>query len=444
MTRQNDSSDSEVSYESSADSSATLSSAENGIIWTIWLTYGAFYFCRTNIGVALPGIEDELGYTKTTMGTVLLSLKIAYAVGQFVNGQLSERLPPRTLLAIGMFASAALNIAFGFGTALYFLLFVWALNGYCQSLGWTPCMRVIGNWIPFIRRGKAIGIIGTGYQVTAAATFAVSGVTASLLGWRGIFFVTPTILIAAGIFMLVMLREAPDVPLKGTADPRLHSGALRSGSFSENLILTLSNPALWLLAIALGMLNACRYGFLDWGVSHLVDLEKAEGAVNLGASTLKSAVKYAVLPIGGILGSFTAGWATDRFFAGRRAPVICGLLVSLGLMTLVYDYVARTSFLGTMVMLLLIGFAIYGPQVLLVGTAPADLARKGTAAAAAGFVNCVGYFGAAFIGDYLTGRLVDNFSWQIAIYAWAAWAFIAAAVVALLWTATGQKHEDDR
>ena len=53
-----------------------------------------------------------------------------------------------------MFVSAALNVAFGFSTALYFLIFIWATNGYCQSLGWTPSIRVLANWIPVARRGE--------------------------------------------------------------------------------------------------------------------------------------------------------------------------------------------------------------------------------------------------------------------------------------------------
>ena len=158
------------------------------------------------------------------------------------------------------------------------------------------------------------------------------------------------------------------------------------------------------------------------------------------ASVLKSAVKYAVLPLGGIAGSLLAGWATDRFFGSRRAPVIVGLLVCLGCITLVYDTVARTSFAGTMVLLLLVGFTVYGPQVLLVGTAPADLARGDTAAAAAGFVNFIGYFGAAAMGDLLTGYLIDHYGWQYAIFAWASWAFGAAIFAAMLWNAGGSRQ----
>ena len=421
---------------------------EQQVIWTIWMTYGAFYFCRTNISAALPGIEAEFGFTKLQMGIVLMSLKIAYAAGQFINGQLSERLRPRVMLAVGMLASAALNVIFGFGTAVYFFLFVWAMNGFMQSLGWTPCVRVIGNWVPVLRRGKAIGIVGTGYQLTAALTFVVVAFSVGKFGWRGAMFVPPVILTAAAIAMLVLLRETPE-DTTSTSGKSAQQRKDATGSFLENLTITLANPALWLMGLALGMLNACRYGFLDWGITHLYEIEKdrLDAAVTTGLyasqqvlnkAVLKSAVKYAILPVGGIAGAFLSGWVTDRFFAGRRAPVICGLLVALGCLTMVYDSVARASFAGTVVLLACIGFTIYGPQVLLVGTAPADLARRGTSAAAAGFVNSMGYIGAAVLGDLLTGYLVKRYGWETAIYAWAGWAFLAAILVAFLWNRRGR------
>src|SRR4030095_13665595 len=112
--------------------------------------------------------------------------------------------------------------------------------------------------------------------------------------------------------------------------------------------------------------------------------------------------------------------------------VICGLLLLLGALTVAYDVLSRTSVAGTVVLLFWIGFAIFGAQVLLVGTAPADLARLGTAAAAAGFVNFMGYMG-AFTGDLLTGSLKTDYAWQRAIHFWAGCAVAAGAVVAVLW-----------
>src|SRR5258706_15804349 len=96
------------------------------VLWGLWLTYGSFYFCRNNLGVALPGLGAELHYTKAQLGTVLMALKLAYGVGQFVNGQFAEHLSARKLLAFGLLASAALNVLFGWATGLYLLTFIWA------------------------------------------------------------------------------------------------------------------------------------------------------------------------------------------------------------------------------------------------------------------------------------------------------------------------------
>jgi sugar phosphate permease len=433
-----------------ADSEPAVSSlgqprvGEWAVVWTLWLTYGAFYFCRTNISVAVPGLKAAteaggLGLSGEQVGWILASLKIAYGVGQFINGQLSERMSPRVMLAIGMFGSAALNVLFGLSSGFYFLLFVWATNGFCQSLGWTPCVRVAANWIPIARRGHAIGIIGTGYQITLGLTYLVAGFAAKSLGWRGALYVPAALLAATGVAMLVLLREAPpDSSATASAgggvarDPHRVRTERSAYSLSEIVLLTLSNPALWLLGISLGLLNACRYGFLDWGVTHLMETKQLQ--------VDKATLQFFVIAIGAALGSYLAGVATDRFFGSRRAPVVCLLMAALGGLAFWYESVSRQGPAGTMSLLVIIGFCIYGPQVLLVGTAPADLARKGTSAAAAGFVNFLGYMGAAS-GDVVTGYYASpkHGGWDVVIYIWAAWAFAGALLMAVLWRRKGER-----
>jgi sugar phosphate permease len=395
---------------------------ETGMLWVLWLTYGAFYFCRSNLSAAVPGLEHDLQLTKTEIGGILGSFKVVYGVGQLINGQIAERVRARLLLAIGMLGSAALTILFGFGTGFYLLLFLWATNGYAQSLGWSPTMRVAANWFPPARRGRAIAIIGTGYQLLGSVTIVIAGWSAEWLGWRGALFVPAGLLVASAVHMLLTLRQAPETTRN--EDPRAASPS--KATWQANLWATLANPKLWLLALALGLLNACRYGFLDWGVAHLMEVQKA----SVGASALKNSV----LPAGGIAGTLVAGWATDRFFGGRRIPVMVAMLVALGILVLCYDSLVRTNALAAMVALVFIGALIFGPQVLLVGTTPVDLAKLGTAAAACGFVNFFGYLGAA-AGDTITGRLVDRYDWHVALWFWAACAFAGAAIVLPLWRA---------
>jgi MFS transporter, OPA family, glycerol-3-phosphate transporter len=407
------------------DSDRRFRRAEVGILWVLWLTYGAFYFCRTNLSAAVPGLEHDLHLSKTEIGWILGSFKLVYGVGQLINGQLAERVSARRLLALGMFGSSAVTIAFGFGTGFYLLLFLWATNGYAQSLGWSPTMRVAANWFRPIQRGRGIAIIGTGYQLLGSLTIVVAGWSAQWLGWRGALFIPAALLAASGIHMLITLREAPDIAPDGVTTTATDRGTWRS-----NVAATLSNPRLWLLAVSLGLLNACRYGFLDWGVTHLMEVQET----GIGAAALKNSV----LPAGGIVGTLLAGWATDRHFGGRRVPVMVAMLLALAALVIGYDSIIRTNALASVITLALIGALIFGPQVLLVGTTPVDLAKQGTAAAACGFVNFFGYLGAA-AGDQITGYLVDRHDWQAALWFWATCAFLAAVVVAPLWSATRRR-----
>jgi OPA family glycerol-3-phosphate transporter-like MFS transporter len=68
------------------------------------------------------------------------------------------------------------------------------------------------------------------------------------------------------------------------------------------------------------------------------------------------------------------------------------------------------------------------------------MARQGTSAAAAGFVNFLGYMGAAS-GDVITGYYASpkHGGWQTVIYLWAAWAFAGALLMAVLWRKKGER-----
>ncbi len=395
--------------------------AQVRVLWVLWLTYGSFYFCRNNLASAVPGLEHDLAITPSQMGWILGSLKLAYGIGQLVNGQLAERIGARKLLAIGMLTSAALNVLFGLGTGFYFFLFVWATNGYFQALGWAPTMRVAATWFPASRRGRAISLTGTGYLLAGALTFALAGGAADWLGWLGAVIVPAIVLATAAIVMLATLRERPD------ARADAPDASAPRPPWRETLRATLSNPRLWLVAAALALLNACRYGFVDWGVSHLREVQPAGIGV--------TALKYSVLPLGGIVGILFAGWASDTLFRGRRIPVVCAMLFALGLCALGYDSLVRTNLILSIVTLAVIGALVFGPQILLVGATPVDLARGGAAAAAVGFVDFVGYLGAA-VGDKVTGTLVQDYTWHAALYFWAGCALAAAVVVIPLWRAT--------
>jgi len=405
------------------------------ILWTVWLTYGSFYFCRANISAAVPGIREELGIDPLQMGMILSGLKICYAVGQFINGQLGDRFGAKRMLLIGMVASVVLNFVFGFGAAIWFLLFVWAANGYFQSMGWPACVKVMSAWFPAKGRGKAMGFIGVGYQIGAALVLVLSGRLIAATGnWRMAFYVPAALFLVSAIHTQMRLKNTPEdaglPPLPGTREKAREHPPLR-----ETLRFVVSSPRIWIVAFGLFGLDLVRYGFLDWAPAHLKEVQ--------GAGIAKATLKAAVLPLGGAFGAFLSGWITDKYFQGRRAPVTCVMLAALGVLTLAYDAVVQTSYTATVVLLALIGFMIYGPQVLLVGTMPSDFSTRRTAASAAGFVDFMGYLG-AFLSSVVTGYLLKHYDWHAAVKTWAAVSLLAAAVIATLWNAKPTSEATDQ
>jgi sugar phosphate permease len=439
----------------------TLSKAQWRTLFVVWLTYGSFYLCRVNIGPARVEIQRTFAIDPISMGFVLGALKIGYAIGQLVNGQLAERFGPKRILMIGLFGSVAacvlfscagslvhvlpelsgpVNAALGLvssratlGPAAALLLLLWFANGYFQAGGWPPTVKIMAGWFTPNERGRMMGILGTSYQLGSALTIAASGALVTFAGndWRAAFLVPAVLLGAVGVHAQLRLRERPkegEAPSVDAARARLEGSRQDEPTHSmrETLVITFTNPRIWVLALALFGLDIVRYGFLDWAPGHLKTLH--------GSGVLLAGLKVAVFPLAGGLGALASGWATDRWFQSRRAPAIAVTMGVVGIATLVFDRVAVLGSAPTVACLAVIGFCLYGAQILLVGTAAQDFAKRGTTAAAAGFVDFMGYFG-AFGGDVVTGWLLAKHDFHAAIVFWASAALAAAALASLLWRA---------
>jgi OPA family glycerol-3-phosphate transporter-like MFS transporter len=402
------------------------------------------------------------------MGLVLGTVKLGYALGQLVNGQLTERFGPRRILAAGMLGSAvaslliaaipalarvgfvsagaaslagavasamgAVGVEAGAGPILGLLLALAFVNGWFQAGGWPPCVKVAARWFPVERRGFTMGVLGTSLTLGSALAIAIVGFLLwAVGGWR-VAFVVPALLLAASFAHTALrLREHPprsgDAPASATDEGDPHHDRL---PIAVALRETLLNRKIWILALGLFGVDAVRYGFLDWAPGHLAEAQQS--------GAWASAMKTAVFPLAGALGALSSGWITDRFFESRRAPVCAILLASVAALTVAYRGVVALGPVPTVVCLALVGFCLYGAQILLVGTAAQDFARRGATAAAAGFVDFTGHVG-AFSGDVVTGMMLKRHGWAGAILWWACAAFVAAALVATLWRARpGDAH----
>ncbi|MBW2358283.1 MAG: MFS transporter, partial [Deltaproteobacteria bacterium] len=342
------------------------------MFWLMWVTYASFYFLRVNISISMPEIMKEFALTKTSMGLVLSSLFLLYAIGQFINGQLGDKLNSRRIITLGLLCSAVLNIIFGFtGGILGLMIVIWGLNGYFQSMGWGPTVKAMANWFPLKTRGKISGRLGTSYILGGAISF-----------WLPSIFC-----IFIAIHWLVRARNAPEevgLPSLEDQEKGIENSEISKDEhigFNNTLKITLLNPYIWFAGFGLFGLNIVRYGFMSWAPTFMFEEQ--------GATISLAAYKAIAFPVAGGLGAVFAGWASDRIFKHRRAPVAFIMLILLAISCYLYRVVPGDNWVVSLIILLFIGFFTFGPHILMVAAIPADFGSRKAASSVTGFIDAM-------------------------------------------------------
>jgi len=401
------------------------------MFWLMWVTYASFYLCRVNISIAMPKIMEEFSLTKTDMGLVLSSLFLLYAIGQFINGQLGDKLNSKRIITLGLLSSAVMNIVFGFsGGILGLMVVIWGLNGYFQAMGWGPTVKSMANWFPAEVRGKISGRLSTSYIIGGAISWLLAGTIIKYFNWRFTFWFPAMFCLLMAIHWFIRARNAPEevgLPDVEEQEKGIENRDVRKDThigFRNTLKITILNPYAWFAAFALFGLNIVRYGFMSWAPTFMFEEQ--------GATISLAAYKAIAFPVAGGLGAVVAGWASDRIFKRRRAPVAFIMLFLLAIFCYFYKVVPGNNWVVSLIILLFIGFFTFGPHSLIVTAIPADLGSRKAASSVTGFVDAMGYAGASLTG-LGTGYLIENFGWNAAFYFWIFGAIFAAIMTLFIW-----------
>lgn len=205
--------------------------ARRGVNWfMLGLMYASYYMCRYNLSLVASRIMDQFGLSNAQYGLISTGRNWGYALGQFVNGLLTDRLGGKQAMAIGAVLTIVLNIAFGMasfaGAASVWLLFVLirTSDGYAQAFGAPGMIKVNTAWFPRAERGRFAGIFGLMIQfglitintlgplLLAGATIPLLVVTLRLpaLHWRWLFWIPPGVVAVVVVLMYLVVRNNPE------------------------------------------------------------------------------------------------------------------------------------------------------------------------------------------------------------------------------------------
>lgn len=410
----------------------------------ILVGYVCFYLVRNNFALAVPHLLEE-GFTKTQLGMVSSSLALAYGLSKFFMAILSDRSNPRYFMATGLVMAAIITFLMGTDyvtSSLTLMVGLMFMGGWVQAMGWPASARVMVHWFSESERGAKMSIWACAQNIGGGLVGLIAVFGMHYLGFSyhgGVFYLPATIALLAAVLVVVFVKDTPqseglpsieDYHHEKTAcdpDAPCRPDAQREVELTAKEILfkyVLTNKHLWFLALANIFVYYIRFGISSWIPTYLVEVK------GLAAATSKLGLawyEYAAIP-----GIILCGWLSDKYFASRRAPM-CVIYMSIVSFALVgYWFVPKGDVLLCNAMLVIMGFFIYGP-VVLIGISAVDIAPKKAAGTAAGLTGLLGYVVGNMGANLGAGLLLDHFGWRVAMTTLFVASILAMFFLALNW-----------
>ena len=411
-----------------------------------WLAYAGFYFGRKSISIAPPEMMKEFGWDFNTITFIMSGYFWAYAIGQFANGVLGDKLGARLMLGLGLFTTILMNAVFGFSSSVIVLFLLWTVNGYAQSTGWPSVIKGMSNWFSVRERGKVMSLWGTNYTVgdvvaTAFASYIIGhvsietaisadGTEVAFANWRWVFWSASIVLTLISVIVFILFRNKPeDVGLPSIAtyhNQTIEENADQKVNMLQNAKFVLRQIPIWILGFSYFGIKFIRYTFMFLITTYL--------ATERGFSTENAGYITVLFALVGIAGTFVASYLSDAIFKSRRAPISVIMLFGLTI-SLIFFWKSPTYLLP--VAMGLVGFFTMGPDFMVSAVAAMDFGSNKGASTAAGFVNGMGSLGPAVMTTVI-GIAQSVAGWNGVFYILIALSLICAGLMSTLWNSVGK------
>lgn len=383
----------------------------------IFVGYAAYYFIRKNFALAMPYLDKEYGYSNQELGFALAAISIAYGISKFIMGSFSDRANPRYFLPAGLIAASCIMLIMGFAdwalSSVWIMFVLLFISGWFQGMGWPPCGRTMVHWWSHKERGTVVSFWNVAHNVGGGlpAIFFMLGMYL-FNDWRSAFYMPAFFAILVALIAFILMRDTPQscgLPpveeYKNDYPPDYNKESSEKELSAKEIFMQyiFPNKLLWYIAFANVFIYLIRYGVLDWSPKYLNEAKHF--------TMDKSSWSYFFYEYAAIPGTLLCGWMSDKIFKGSRSITGIFFMVLVTIAIVVFWLNPAGNTLVDSICMIVIGFLIYGP-VMLIGLYALELAPKKAAGTAAGFTGLFGYLGGSVAASAVIGALVDRYSWD--------------------------------
>jgi len=367
------------------------------------------YVDRQTLSVLAPFLKRDYNWTNEDFAMVVISFRIAYAVGQSLSGRFLDRIGTRTGLSVTVFwysiAAMLTSLASGLRSFCVFRF----LLGAGESANWPGATKAVAEWFPKRERGLAVALFDSGSSIGAAiAPFLVLWLYHAFGGWRPAFVITGIL----GFLWLIawrLLYHSPenhprirkseqDMILKEKAD--LAKESSQGPVVLWKKLLTL--PQTWGVIFGRSLTDPVWFFIADWFAIYLVSK-----GIRLEQGVMVFWIPFMAADLGNFFGGGVSSWLIRRGWPVGRARKAVVLFGGFGMVLLAVTAFTSNPFaLAALFGFSTFAYASFSTMVLVL---PSDLFPSRSVATVSGMAGTGAGLG-TIVSTFLIGYIADHYS----------------------------------
>lgn len=386
------------------------------VVIALWFVYAASYFIRTCYAASIASIVSEGEYTKGEVGLIGTAFFICYGVGQLISGLIGDKVNPFTMILFGSTAGAVSCFFMSFANSLAFMLVIWALNGFFQSMLWSPILRVFSETIDKRLQKKAILRIALSLPTGTICSYLVSTFVIKHTNWQYVFVCGGLCILAASAFAFVIwiyIKNDITKIQKQKIAVKTGSGDIKT---KPNFFSIAKLSGLFIIIIPSFLHGMMRDGITNWVPTMISE--------TYGVSASFSVFLTIVLPIFNAFGAYAVLPIYRKFGENEmKTAGAAGVIAIVPLVALMF--MNKLSVYLVIVLLALTTSIMYALNYLIISLVPVRFSAYSCTSTVSGILNSAAHIGCA-ISSYGFGAVSEKSGWNAVILIWIVSSFLTA------------------
>jgi ACS family hexuronate transporter-like MFS transporter len=384
-----------------------------GLRWWIGLLLMAStvinYVDRQTLSVLAPYLKHDYGWNNGDFAKIVISFRLAYAIGQSVCGRLMDRLGTRRGLTLSVLWYSAAAMLTSLANGLRSFCVFRFLLGAGESANWPAATKAVAEWFPSRERAFAVAFFDSGSSVGAAiAPALVLWLYHGFGGWRPAFILTGTLGVLWILAWRWLYRPPEQHPRISAAERQMilsdreHTEAAEAGRARPSLIDLLKLPQTWGTIASRALTDPIWFFITDWFAIFLV----AKG-FKLEDSLIAFWIPFVASDLGNFAGGGFSSWLIRRGWPvgrARKAVVVPGA-IGMALLMLAL-WASNIYVIAGLFGLSTFSYAAFSTMA---NTFPADLFPSESVASVSGMSGTGAGIG-TILSTYLIGYVSDRYS----------------------------------